>query len=320
MSNPILRWGIISTARINEVILPAVERSNKSDCVAVASRSAERANEYASKWNIERSYGSYEKLLEDQDIDVIYNPLPNHLHAEWTIKALKAGKHVLTEKPMALSLIESDAIQEAAEQTGNIVAQCFMYRTQKRTDKVMELIQGGKIGDVCSIRGSFNFPLDDSDDIRWVPEFGGGSLWDIGCYPVSYARMVTGTSPTEVLSFAKRTEKRVDHTMTGMMRYPNGVIAQFDCSFMLPYLAQMEIRGTLGTLIIPSPFRCDQPHEIIILKDGREKQIKFKGQLSAFYTIADIESAILEGTAPRLGLPECREITQTLIELLAAAR
>ena len=319
MTPKILNWGMMSTARINKAILPVLQHSLRSTCLAVASRSAERAQKYAAEWEIKRSYGSYEELLADPDIDVIYNSLPNHLHATWTVKALEAGKHVLCEKPMALSVEEIDAIQKTVDHTGKIVTQSYMYRTQPRTYKVLELIQAGEIGEVRLIRGSFSFPLDRIDDIRWIPQFGGGSLWDIGCYPVSYARMITGFSPTEMTAFVKKTEKGVDDTMTGMMRYPNGVIAQFDCSFSLPLQTQMEIRGDLGTLLIPHPFLSKHQHQIFLQKDDRQKRFRFKPRMNALGTVADLEDSILHGRAPRLDLPECREITQTLAELVRIA-
>lgn len=320
MASNKLNWGMLSTARINKSILPVLDHSLRSTCLAVASRSAERAQQYAAEWKIKRSYGSYEELLVDPHIDVIYNPLPNHLHAAWTVKALEAGKHVLCEKPMALSLEEFDAIQKAVDTTGKVVTQCFMYRTQPRTYKVMELIQSGEIGKVRMVRGSFNFILDRPDDFRWTAEFGGGSLWDIGCYPVSYARMITGSSPIEMDAYAKKTDSGVDNSMIGMLRYPNDVWAQFDCSFSQPQLSQMEVRGDKGSILIPNPFHSTKPHQIFLLKGETQKRFKFKPRMSALGTITDLENVILTGTAPRLGLPECRDITQTLAELIRIAR
>jgi D-xylose 1-dehydrogenase (NADP+, D-xylono-1,5-lactone-forming) len=320
MASKKLNWGILSTARINKSILPVLDHSLRSTCLAVASRSSEQAQQYAAEWAIKRSYGSYDELLADEDIDVIYNPLPNHLHASWTVKALEAGKHVLSEKPMALSLEEFDAIQDAVTQTGKTVTQCFMYRTQPRTYKVLELIQNGEIGNVRFIRGSFNFTLDRPDDIRWSPDFGGGSLWDIGCYPVSYARMITGCAPVEMDAYTKKTDKGIDDSMIGMMRYPNDIWAQFDCSFSQPQFDQMEVRGDKGSIQIPNPFHSTRPHQIFLLKGQNQKRFRFKPRMSALGTITDIENAILTGSTPRLGLPECRDITQTLAELARIAR
>jgi predicted dehydrogenase len=320
MAKQKLNWGILSTARINQSIIPVLDHSSRSSCLAVASRNADRAQEFAGNWNINRTYGSYEELLADPDIQVIYNPLPNHLHAPWTVKALEAGKHVLSEKPMALSVEEFDSIQDAVERTGNVVTQCFMYRSQPRTLKVLELINSGAIGEVRMIRGSFNFILDRPDDIRWVPEWGGGSLWDIGCYPVSYARMITGCSPDEMAAYARKTERGVDDSMIGIMRYPNGMMAQFDCSFTQPKLDQMEVRGAEGSLLIPNPFHSTTPHQVFLRKGESQKRFRFKARPSALGTINDIENAILDGAAPRMSLPECREITQTLAELVRIAR
>ena len=176
-----LNWGLLSTARINNALIPPLQFSKPNHLLAVASRSQENADIYAKEKKISRAYGSYEALLADPEIDVIYNPLPNHLHAEWTIKAVEAGKHVLCEKPLALSVDEVDAIHAAAHKHGRVVAEAFMYRHHPQTLKVQELVQSGSIGTLKLIRGSFSFILDREEDIRLLdPAMGGGSIWDVG--------------------------------------------------------------------------------------------------------------------------------------------
>src|ERR1051325_4538638 len=190
MTDKILNWGLLSTARINRALITPLRASKRNKLVAVGSRSQETAEAYAKEKKIERAYGSYDALLADPDIDVIYNPLPNHLHAEWTIKAMAAGKHVLCEKPLALSVDEVEAIKAAAQKYGRVVAEAFMYRHHPQTLKVQELVKSGSLGTLKLIRGSFSFVLTHEGDVRLKPEWGGGSIWDVGCYPISYTRTV----------------------------------------------------------------------------------------------------------------------------------
>ena len=155
MTNKTLHWGLLSTARINRALIPPLRVSKRNQLLAVGSRSQESADAYAREWKIPRAHGSYEALLSDPEIDVIYNPLPNHLHAAWTIKAVEAGKHVLCEKPLALSVEEVDAIQSAARNHGCVVAEAFMYRHHPQTLKVQEMVKSGSLGTLKLIRGSF---------------------------------------------------------------------------------------------------------------------------------------------------------------------
>ncbi|HSM72798.1 MAG TPA: Gfo/Idh/MocA family oxidoreductase, partial [Anaerolineales bacterium] len=192
MPDKMLNWGLLSTARINRALIPPLQISKRNRLLAVGSRTQESADAYARDRKIERAHGSYEALLADADIDVIYNSLPNHLHAEWTIKAVEASKHVLCEKPLALSVEEVDAIKAAAHKHGRVVAEAFMYRHHPQTLKVQELVRNGSLGILKLIRGSFSFVLSREGDVRLNPEWGGGSIWDLGCYPISYTRTVVG--------------------------------------------------------------------------------------------------------------------------------
>ncbi|MBL8061683.1 MAG: Gfo/Idh/MocA family oxidoreductase, partial [Anaerolineales bacterium] len=196
--NKILNWGLLSTAKINQALIKPLRASKRTRLLAVASRSLSSAETYAREWNIPRAHESYEALLADPEVDVIYNSLPNHLHAEWTIKALRAGKHVLCEKPLALTLKEVDAMIAAAQETGQILAEAFMYRHHPQTLKVKELVDGGAIGTLQLIKGAFSFVLNREGNYRFYKEMGGGSIWDVGCYPISYARMIVGAEPVEV--------------------------------------------------------------------------------------------------------------------------
>jgi len=316
----LLKWGLLSTARINQALIPPLRASERNSLVAVASRDARRAEAYAKQHAIPRSYGSYEALLADPEIDVVYNPLPNHLHAEWSIRAAQAGKHVLCEKPLALTVNEVDRMTEAAQQSGTILAEAFMYRHHPQTLAVQKAVQDGQIGDIQLIRGSFSFTLQRPEDFRWTPEFGGGALWDVGCYPVSFTRMLVGNPPEEVFGWQVATPDGVDQTFIGQLRFSGGVLAQFDCSFNLPHQTVMEIRGTQGILIVPAPFKPDPKQKPYILKDNRKRQITFKNPDLYLGEVEDLADAILFGKSPRVSLSESRENIATLKALLLSAR
>ena len=169
----ILNWGLLSTAKINRALIKPLNASKRTRLLAVASRNISSAEAYARKWKIPRAHGSYEALLNDPEIDVIYNSLPNHLHAEWTIKALRAGKHVLCEKPFAVSLKEVDAMIAASKETGKILAEAFMYRHHEQTIKVKEIVDSGALGTLQLIKGAFSFKLEREGNYRWMTEMGG---------------------------------------------------------------------------------------------------------------------------------------------------
>ena len=231
----VLNWGLLSTARINRALIPPLRASKRNQLLAAGSRSQQTADQYAQEWKIPRAHGSYEALLADPEIDVIYNSLPNHLHAEWTIKAVEAGKHVLCEKPLALNVNEVDTIQKAAQKHGRVVAEAFMYRHHPQTHQVLELIRRGSIGTLKLLRGSFTYVLTGGTDVRLDPAMGGGSIWDVGCYPISYARTVVGEDPLDVFGWQVRGPTGIDETFVGQMRFAGDIHAQFDSSFAIPF-------------------------------------------------------------------------------------
>ncbi|NWG06705.1 MAG: Gfo/Idh/MocA family oxidoreductase [Chloroflexi bacterium] len=316
----VLNWGLLSTARINRALIPPLQVSRRNKLLAVASRSQATADAYAKEKKIPRAYGSYEALLADPEIDVIYNPLPNHLHAEWTIKAVQAGKHVLCEKPLALSVEEVDAIREAARKHGRMVAEAFMYRHHPQTLKVQEIVQSGSLGTLKLIRGSFTFVLTREGDVRLKPEWGGGSIWDVGCYPISYARTVVGEEPLEVFGWQVIGSTGIDETFAGQMRFGNGVIAQFDSSFVIPFHAFMEVVGTEGTLNIPHPFKPGEKETIYLTRGDKTETIKVKGQELYIGEVEDMADAILLGKRPRVSLEESRANVAVIRAFLESAR
>ena len=316
-----LRWGLLSTARINRVLLPPLRASTRNELTAVASRDLNRAKIYADERKIPRVFGSYEALLADPDVDVIYNPLPNSLHAEWTIKAAEAGKHVLCEKPLANTVEEVDAMTEAAEKAGIVLMEAFMYRHHPQTIRVKELVESGAIGKLQLIRGSFTFSISDEGDVRLNASLGGGSIWDVGCYPISYARLIAGVEPIEVFGWQTKGQgSGVDETFIGEMRFPNNVYAQFDSGFRTPQRTHIELVGDKGSITLKKPFTPWLNEEIILINDNEKKIITVPGQDLYLGEVENMADAILDGVPPRMSLADSRNNVATIWALLQSAK
>ena len=320
MTEKILNWGLLSTAKINRALITPLRNSARNKLSAVASRSAASAQAYAREWNIERSFGSYEALLADPDIQVIYNPLPNHLHAEWTIKALMAGKHVLCEKPMGLTPAEVDAMAEAAAKYNRVVAEAFMYRHHPQTLKVKELVENGSIGTLQAVRGAFTFKMSTNTNIRLVPEWGGGSIWDVGCYPISYTRFIIGAEPLEVFGQQVTGSTGIDDSFFGQMKFPGDIYAQFDSGFRTPYRTHMEIIGSEGTITIPSPFKPGLDEKILLAAAGVTESIDVPAQELYIGEVEDMADCILTSKTQRVSLAESRANVAAIVALLESAK
>ena len=320
MTEKILNWGLLSTARINRALIPPLQISKRNHLLGVASRAQDVADAYAKEKNIERAYGTYEAMLADPDIDVIYNPLPNHLHAEWTIKAVEAGKHVLCEKPIALNVDEVDAIKAAAKNHDRVVTEAFMYRHHPQTLKVQEIINNGSLGTLKLMRGSFSFFLSRADEVRLNPEWGGGSLLDVGCYPISYMRTVVGANPLEVFGWQVTGKTGIDDTFVGQMKFENDIHGQFDSSFVAPFHTSVEIVGSEATLSIPKPFKPNVNEPIFITRDDKTETIKTEGQELYLGEVEDMADAILEGKDSLISLDDSRENVAVITALFESAR
>ena len=315
-----LRWGLLSTARINRSVIPPMRGSVRSELHAVASRDIVKAKEYAREWHIPHAVGSYDELLAREDIDAIYNPLPNHLHAEWSMRAAEAGKHVLCEKPLALTLAEIDQMMAAAKKHKVVIAEAFMYKHHPQTLKVLELIKQETIGELLLIKGAFTFNLDRPDDVRWVLEWGGGSIWDVGCYPISFARLVAQAEPVEVFGWQATGTTGIDVVFSGQMRFASGLLAQFDCGFRAPYRTAIEIVGAKGSIELASPFK-PAGGEWIKIKRG-DSVDKIRSPESELYRgeIEDMERAVLDAQTPRISLEDSRANVAAILALLESAR
>jgi D-xylose 1-dehydrogenase (NADP+, D-xylono-1,5-lactone-forming) len=258
VSEPV-RWGLLSTARINNAMLGAVGRSQRAEVVAVASRDDGRAESYARKHGIARAYGSYAELLEDDEVEVVYVPLPNSLHVEWSIRALEAGKHVLCEKPMSRHVDAVERAFDAAERADRLLMEAFMYRHHPQTTKAAEFVRDGAIGGLRQVRSLFSFTLTDDANVRLAPELDGGALMDLGCYCINMQRVLAG-EPELVFGRQRMGATGVDVGFVAVLQFADDVFGQFHCGFDLPDAIGLEAIGTQGTLVVRDPVRCRDPH------------------------------------------------------------
>lgn len=317
-----VRWGLLSTANINRRVIPAIRMSRRGELVAVASRNEDKACQYARQWEIPRAFYSYEEILSSGEVDAVYISLPNHLHAEWTIKALDAGVHVLCEKPFALTVREVDEMIAASQRARRVLAEAFMYRHHPQTKLLGEMLRRGDIGELLSVRGVFNFKLTNRENIRLAPELGGGSLWDVGVYPVSLAQYVFGATPDWVSAAQHIGPSGVDESFWGQLHYPGERSAQIMASFESPYYAFAEIVGTAGRLVLERPFTGLDENTVIrhATIDGELQEIPVPDEYLYLGEIEDMHAAILDGTPNYLTLAETRDHIRTVQALYQAAR
>src|SRR4051794_14224715 len=265
-----VKWGIISTADINRRLIPGAHASPKVDLVAVASREKDRAEAYAREWQIERAYGSYDELLADPDIEAVYNPLPNTMHAEWSTKARDAGKPALCERPFPPHPGGVGAPFAAAERTARLLSEAFMYRHNPQTARLQELVDSGAIGALRLVRSAFSYSLYDDDNIRLRTDVEGGALMDVGCYCVSGSRLLAG-EPESVFGSAWIGETGTDWVFAATLRFPDGVLATFDCGTALCERDELEAIGSEGSLFLDDPWHCNEPVIEVRRADGTER-------------------------------------------------
>ena len=266
-----VNWGILSTAKIGrEKVIPAMQKGSVSRVLGIASRDQSSAQTAADSLGIPRAYGSYEALLADPDIHAIYNPLPNHLHVPWSIKALEAGKHVLCEKPIALSTAEAETLVAARDRTGLVVAEAFMVRYAPWWLRVRALVREGRLGRVTAIQTFFSYFLDDPSNIRNMPEIGGGGLMDIGCYAIATARFIWGSEPTRVASLIERDPAMgTDRLTSGLVEFPEGHLT-FTCSTQLVPHQRVTVVGTKARVEVLIPFNpIPSERAQILIDEGR---------------------------------------------------
>jgi predicted dehydrogenase len=318
-----LGWGILGPGRIAPRIVRGLEANPRGELRAIAGRDVERARAFAARHGSPAVHPTFDALLADPAIDVVYIALPNGQHAPWTIRALDAGKHVLCEKPLALTAADVDAIAAASARSGRIAVEAFMYLHHHQTLRALELVRSGAVGPVQVISGAFSFFLERAVDPRIDPDQGGGSLWDVGCYPVSMARRIAGEEPDAIAGFARFDERGVDRTFVGQLHFPSGILAHFESGFAAPDRERMEIVGSEATLVIEHPFLPEPdgpPPEMSIRRDGAVERIEVRSIDQYRAEVDDLQAAILDGTQPRVDLAFSRGSIATLEELDRMAR
>lgn len=322
--NAKLRWGIMSTAQISHTFVQALKQSSRSEVVAIASRSLEKAQTYANKYDIPSAYGSYEELINDPNIDVVYIPLPNNLHAEWTVKAAQQGKHVLVEKPITLSLLEMEQIEQAAQENNVVVSEALMYLHHHQTLIVEDIIRKDIIGEVVHIKAWLDRHMPtDNDPLCIHPEFGGGALWNFGIYPVSFAMLIAYQIPSSVYGFAKKNEFGCDEVFVGQMQFDK-CSAQISCNIVSPSSKGATIVGTKGRIEIPNPWTPGKQNEeteiTVVTHEYGSETLKIAAKNPYLCEIEDMELCILENKSPRIPLNISKAFLATILELYAVAQ
>ncbi|HEY2437503.1 MAG TPA: Gfo/Idh/MocA family oxidoreductase [Solirubrobacteraceae bacterium] len=292
-----VKWGILSTARINRLLIAGARQSPDVEIVAVASRSSSRAESYALENGIERAHGSYEALLSDPEVEVVYISLPNSMHVEWTVRALEAGKHVLCEKPLSRRAEAAELAFDTAERQQRVLMEAFMYRHNPQTFRLVELVRGGAVGRLGLIRAAFSFAARDSANIRLSTELDGGALMDVGCYCVNGARLIGG-EPVRVSAEQVSGGDGVDVVFAATMRFPGDVVAQFDCGLALAARDELEVVGEDGSLFLDDPWHCRVP----VIELRREQGVeRIELPVSNSYRLeAENMSAAVRGEASAL--------------------
>lgn len=329
MSNPIrLRWGILGAARVNERLLPAIVEAPNSQLVAIASRrpgaALETLRKYAPDAAGVRIHDTLEGLLEDDDVQAIYLPLSNHEHAQWALQAIKAGKHVLIEKPMALTVADIEAIEAAAVQHAVTVMEGFMYRFHPQHARIQEIVASGRIGELRSARASYSFLMRPARLYRLAQpiERGGGAMWDIGPYAIHTLRWCFGTEPMSVMAVAKYVESGADSVMSGVLDFGDGRFGHFDISFERSRKSEYEILGTKGGVKCHAAWQL--PGDVPVISwwtdDGHEMVERYPAANHFTLEIEHFSDCILHGKAPLLSLADAKANCNAIVATLESAR
>jgi predicted dehydrogenase len=300
-----VKWGVLGVAGIAvKKVIPAMQRGEWSHVLAIASRDLNKAQQAAEQLGIPKAYGSYEELLADPEIEAVYNPLPNHLHVPWSIKAAEAGKHVLCEKPISLTVEEAVSLLKARDRTGVKIEEAFMVRTHPQWSRALDFIKEGRIGPVQSVMGYFSYYNRDLKNIRNILAYGGGALMDIGCYLVYTSRLIFGEEPARVSALIEvDPETRTDVITSGILHFPSGQ-SVFTCSTQVVPYQRVQIFGTKGRIEIEIPFNAppDRPCRIFlddgVDPSGRRAEILDLERCDQYTIQGDLFSrSVREGTA-----------------------
>jgi predicted dehydrogenase len=313
-----VRWGILSTARINDLVLAGARKSDRAQMVAVGSRDRARAEAYASEHGLERAHGSYQELVDDPDIEAVYISLPNAFHTEWSIRALRAGKHVLCEKPLTRHAREAEEAFDVAEEKGRLLMEGFMWRHNPQVQRLEALIAGGAVGEVRLIRAVHSFTADDPRDIRLLTELDGGSLMDVGCYCVHAARHLAG-EPERVYGEPVRNADGVDIRFAATMLFPGGVVAQLSSGLDVPEIHELEVVGSAGSLFLSDPWHGWLAPRIEVRTEEGSEEIRLEPTDPYLLELENLSDAILGETEPLLGRADAVGQAKALEALFASA-
>lgn len=318
-----VRWGVLSTANISvKYVAPAIHASANGQLVAVGSRNPQRVQELYAFAPAVRVHSGYESLIDDPEIEAIYNPLPNGLHAEWSIKAMEAGKHVLCEKPLSVTAEEGASMVQAARANSVLLMEAFMYRFHPQTVWALEQVAAGHIGPVRLVRSSFSFDIRSRpNDVRLQPALAGGSLMDIGCYPVNLCRAVHGHAPIAVAARVyARAAGEVELATNAVLDFGNGRYGLIDSSFELPTRQAAEIIGEAGTITILTPFTpMDTGTVVLLTVDGQTTERRFAPIDQYQLQVEHFASCIRSGQQPALRLEETLENMATIEAIYRSA-
>lgn len=326
-----VRWGLLSTANINKALIGPLQKSERSELVAVASRDGDKAKAYADNYEIPKAHASYEALLADPEIDAIYNPLPNLLHREWTVKAAQAGKHVLCEKPLVTTLEDFDPVMAAAEANGVTVFEAFMYLHHPQTRQALSLVREGRLGNLQQINSWFHFYLapENAANIRLNASLHGGSLWDVGVYPNSLALSFAGAAgagevPVEVYANQITGESGVDVAMRAQLTFANGLIAQISSGFRTPFREGAQIVGDQAMLYLEEPWKPglqgEPSHSTLTTIDGKSTSITTPAIDPYLCEVHAMEAAVLDGEEPLISLTQSRNFLRSVLAIYESAR
>jgi predicted dehydrogenase len=319
-----LRWGVLSTADIaRKKVIPAIRKAENCRLVAIGSRDGERASSVAAELGIPRAHGSYEALLADPEVDAVYIPLPNNLHPEWAIAAARAGKHVLCEKPLAMTVAEAERMVEAAEAAGTRLMEAFMYRLHPSWVALREIVASGRLGELVAVQSWFSYFNDDATNIRNIPAAGGGALYDIGCYNVNLSRMLFGAEPVRVQASVRRDPTLgVDIVTSAILDFDGGGAATFTCSTRAEDDQRVHVYGTRGWASIWIPFNIppDRPTKVYVAAGGDPpvapgvEELTFAAADPYTVEFEQFSAAVLDGTPvpypPQDALANLRVIEQ----------
>ena len=310
-----VNWGILSTAHINRRVIPAIRHSGRGQLLAVASRDLDKAREYADQWHIPHAYGSYDDLLANNSIHVVYISLPNHLHTEWIIKALASGKHVLCEKPMCMTMNDLERVEQAIKKSGLLVMEGLMHLHHPQTQLWKTIIDSGTLGDIQNITSSFSFTLDrPEDNYRWDGGLGGGALWDVGVYPISLMQYLLNDIPLRVMA-AMQMEEDIDVSTSGMLQFRNSQSGHFFVSFRSEFSTDTWVHGSKGQLMISHPFTNVDACHAFIRSGNKTERVEVPREYLYAGEIENMHDMILSGKPSNVPISFSKNVLQTL-ELL----